>query len=92
MGSLQLLDAVGLTADLANKRVLLSHLKPLVHSSCSSRLRQFALLSLAICSRCWSKNLHLSPSSNARLEVTYKDRREAFRDFSTRSRGVEYNY
>lgn len=42
MGSLQLLDVVGLTADLANKKVLLSHLKPLVHSSCSSRLRQFA--------------------------------------------------
>lgn len=32
MGSLQLLDAVGLTADLVNKKVLLSHLKPLVHS------------------------------------------------------------
>lgn len=39
-----------------------------------------------MCSRCWSSNLCLSPPSNARLEVTYKDRREAFGDFSTRSR------
>lgn len=67
--------------------ILFSHLKPLVHSFCSPRSGQFASLSLATCSGCWSSNPPTSPSSNARFAVTYKDRRETLEDFSTRSRG-----
>lgn len=65
-------DAVGLTAHSANKIILYSHLKPLVHSFCSPRNMQFALLWLATCQ---SSILHTSPCSNARPEVPYKDRK-----------------
>lgn len=65
-------DAVGLAALSANRIILYSHLKPLVHSFCSPRITQFALLWLAMC---WSSVLHSSPSSKARLDMHYKDRK-----------------
>lgn len=67
--------------------ILFSHLKPLVHSFCSPRSGQFALLSLARCSGCWSSNPPTSPSSNTRFAVTYNNKRETLEDFPTCSRG-----
>ena len=91
-------DAAGLTAHSANKIILYSHLKPLVHSFCSPRIMQFALLWLAMC---WSSILHTSPSSNARLEVPYKDRKTGEKhlgiflhvaELMLWERGAEHNY
>lgn len=64
-------DAVGLTAHSANKTVLCSHLKPLVHSFCSPWIMQFALAMIGNVLVINSS----SPCSNVRLEVPYKDRK-----------------
>lgn len=53
-------DTVELTAHLPNKIILYSHLKPLVHSFCSPRSMQFALLWLAIGNMLVFNYLHIS--------------------------------
>lgn len=91
-------DALGLTAHSANKIIFYSHLKPLVHSFCSPRIMQFALLWLAMC---WSSILHTPPSSNARVEVPYKDKKTGEKlwgiflhvtELMVWERGAEWNY
>lgn len=71
--TLNLLDGkmqLGLQNNSADK-IILQSCKWLVHSSCSLRIRKFALLWLA---RCWSSSLHISPPSKDRSEVSYKDK------------------